>query len=129
MWLCTYDYIENILQNYIYFFQVLNRASRFDFSDLAKNSQIWPYFWCTWKNQKICLIVKYVWCKDILRRPQNFAKSIFTLLLTVCTVVKSKVKILQNFVAFSEYMNYVDTRMFWHWWTQTAFDGFCCVIF
>ena len=31
---------------------------------------------------------------------------IFTLLLTVCTVVKSKVKISQNFVAFSEYMNF-----------------------
>ena len=31
---------------------------------------------------------------------------IFTLLLTVCTVVKSKVDILQNFVAFSEYMNF-----------------------
>ena len=30
---------------------------------------------------------------------------IFPLLLTVCTVVKSKGKILQNFVAFSEYMN------------------------
>ena len=32
---------------------------------------------------------------------------IFTLLLTVCTVVKSKVKISQNFVSFSEYMNFV----------------------
>ena len=32
---------------------------------------------------------------------------IFTLLLTVCTVVKSKVKISQNFVAFSEYMNFI----------------------
>ena len=31
---------------------------------------------------------------------------IFTLLLTVCTVVKSKVKISQNFVSFSEYMNF-----------------------
>ena len=31
---------------------------------------------------------------------------IFTLLLTVCTVVKSKVKISQNFVAFSECMNF-----------------------
>ena len=31
---------------------------------------------------------------------------IFTLLLTVCTVVKCKVKISQNFVAFSEYMNF-----------------------
>ena len=28
------------------------------------------------------------------------------LLLTVCTAVKSKVKISQNFVAFSEYMNF-----------------------
>ena len=31
---------------------------------------------------------------------------IFPLLLTVSTVVKSKGKILQNFVAFSEYMNF-----------------------
>ena len=31
---------------------------------------------------------------------------IFPLLMTVCTVVKSKGKILQNFVAFSEYMNF-----------------------
>ena len=31
---------------------------------------------------------------------------ISTLLLTVCTAVKSKVEILQNFVAFSEYMNF-----------------------
>ena len=30
---------------------------------------------------------------------------IFPLLLTVCTEVKSKGKISQNFVAFSEYMN------------------------
>ena len=31
---------------------------------------------------------------------------IFTLLLIVCTVVKSKVKISRHFVAFSEYMNF-----------------------
>ena len=31
---------------------------------------------------------------------------IFPLLLTVCTAVKSKGKILQNFVAFSEHMNF-----------------------
>ena len=31
---------------------------------------------------------------------------IFPLLLTVCIVVKSKGKILQNFVTFSEYMNF-----------------------
>ena len=31
---------------------------------------------------------------------------IFTLLLSVCTVDKSKVKISQNFVSFSEYTNF-----------------------
>ena len=31
---------------------------------------------------------------------------IVTLLLSVCTVVKSKVKISRNFVAFSEYKNF-----------------------
>ena len=35
---------------------------------------------------------------------------IFPLLLTVCTVVKSKGKISQNFVAFSEYMNFKKFR-------------------
>ena len=32
---------------------------------------------------------------------------IFTLLLTTVHTVKSKLKILQNFVAFSEYMNFI----------------------
>ena len=36
---------------------------------------------------------------------------IFPLLLTVCTVVKSKGKISQNFVAFSEYMNFTDDSL------------------
>ena len=35
-----------------------------------------------------------------------YSEKIFPLLLTVCTVVKSKWKILQIFVAFSEYMNF-----------------------
>ena len=38
---------------------------------------------------------------------------ILTLLLTVCTVIKSKVKISQNFVAFSEYMNFTKTFSLW----------------
>ena len=38
---------------------------------------------------------------------------IFLLLLTVCTVVKSKGKISQNFVAFSEYMNFKQKVMPW----------------
>ena len=42
---------------------------------------------------------------------------VFTLLLTVCTVVKSKVKILQNFMAFSEYMIFDKKngqKLHWH---------------
>jgi len=39
---------------------------------------------------------------------------IFTLHLTLCTVVKSKVKISQNFVAFSEYMNFTKQRLVMH---------------
>ena len=35
---------------------------------------------------------------------------IFTLLLTVCTVVKSNVKISHNFVAFSEYLNFISNE-------------------
>ena len=34
------------------------------------------------------------------------AREIFTLLLSYVVPIKSKVKILQNFVAFSEYMNF-----------------------
>ena len=38
----------------------------------------------------------------------------FVLLLTVCTVVKSKGKISQNFVAFSEYLNFtIIARLGW----------------
>ena len=37
---------------------------------------------------------------------------IFTLLLSYVVSVKSKVKILQNFVAFSEYMNFTDVCVF-----------------
>ena len=38
-------------------------------------------------------------------------REIFTLLLIVCTVVK-RVKISQNFVAFSEYMNFKNASKF-----------------
>ena len=39
------------------------------------------------------------------------ATKFFPLLFTVCTIVKSKGKILQNCVAFSEYMNF--TYLYW----------------
>ena len=45
---------------------------------------------------------------------------IFTFLLTVCTAVKSKEKNLQNFVAFSEYMNF-KVASFDRLWPHYAF--------
>ena len=38
---------------------------------------------------------------------------IFTLLLSYVVQVKSKVKISQNFVAFSEYMNFIYNEIIW----------------
>ena len=50
-------------------------------------------------------MIKFIYSE----KATKFCK-IFTLLLTVCTVVKSKVKISQNCVAFSEYMNFKISR-------------------
>ena len=50
---------------------------------------------------------------------------IFTLLLTVCTVVESKVKISKKFVAFSEYMNFKR----WSWEFQAKVDLVLAVYF
>ena len=51
-------------------------------------------------------IFKNVLLKFIYSEKATKFCEIFPLLLTVCTVVKSKEKIIQNFVAFSEYMNF-----------------------
>ena len=48
-----------------------------------------------------CEAVKFIYSE----KATKFCE-IFSLLLTVCTVVKSKVKISQNFLAFSKYMNF-----------------------
>ena len=48
---------------------------------------------------------------------------IFPLLLTVCTVVKSKGKISQNFVDFSEYMNFNVTLREFYSNNALAFQG------
>ena len=55
--------------------------------------------WVEFLSEKALL--KFIYSK----KATKFCK-IFTLLLTVCTAVKSKGKISQNFVAFSEYMNF-----------------------
>ena len=56
---------------------------------------------------KMCLYVKFIYSEKATKFWE-----IFSLFLTVCTVVKSMGKISQNFVAFSEYMNfmYVESR-------------------
>ena len=48
------------------------------------------------------IVIKFIYSE----KATKFCE-IFPLLLTVCTVVKSKGKISQNFVAFSEYMNFI----------------------
>ena len=58
----------------------------------------------TKKNGQILkksFLLKFIYSE----KATKFCK-IFTLLLTTVHTVKSKVKILQNFVAFSEYMNF-----------------------
>ena len=47
------------------------------------------------------MVVKFIYSE----KATKFCE-IFILLLSVCTVDKSKVKISQNFVAFSEYTNF-----------------------
>ena len=49
---------------------------------------------------------------------------IFTLLLTVCTLVKSKVKISQNFMPFSEYMNFTINSLIYEWFLMSIFFDF-----
>ena len=46
-------------------------------------------------------------------KAKNFCE-IFPLLLTVCTAVKSKGKVLQNFVSFSEYMNFKNSKFLFY---------------
>ena len=58
---------------------------------------------------------KWVYVKFIYSEKATKFCKIFPLLLTVCTVVKSKGKISQNFVAFSEYMNFT-TRVLGLYW-------------
>ena len=56
-----------------------------------------PYIWFVFLYSQ----VKFIYSE----KATKFCE-ISTLLLTVCTVVKFKVEISQNFVPFSEYMNF-----------------------
>ena len=56
-----------------------------------------------WETKKIFLdIIQKSFLKLSSKKAKTFFE-IFTLLFSVCTADKSKVKISQNFVAFSEY--------------------------
>ena len=70
-----------------------------------QNSLSFVAEWSFWINNSKFLILKIV--KFIYSEKSTKFCEIFPLLLTVCTVVKSKGKISQNFVAFSEYMNFI----------------------
>ena len=66
-------------------------------------------------NNSQCSIFMHV--KFIYSEKSTKFCKIFTLLLIVCTVVKSKGKVSQNFVAFSDYMNFNKI------WNDTFIDG------
>ena len=53
--------------------------------------------------QDFSTLLKFIYSEKATKSCETFP-----LLLTVCTVVKSKGKISQNFVAFSEYINFKD---------------------
>ena len=58
-------------------------------------------------NVETSFVLKFMYSE----KPTNFWE-ISTLLLFVCTVDKSKVKISQNFVAFSESTNFIAYMLF-----------------
>ena len=60
--------------------------------------------WYIFYKEQVYVLYRYL--KFIYSEKATKFCEIFTLHMTVCTVVKNKVKILQNFVAFSEYMNF-----------------------
>ena len=62
----------------------------------------WNKYW--WLLSKLHVFLAYSGKAHIFWEGQKFCE-IFPLLLTVCNVVKSKGKVLQNFVVFSKYMN------------------------
>ena len=83
--------------------------------ELIKDQSVWIFTFLTRVKSKkrrnninpfvVCFFCKKL--KFIYSEKATKVCEIFPLLLTVCTVVKSKGKISQNFVAFSEYMNFM----------------------
>ena len=61
---------------------------------------------CKCQDRSITILQLCSQSSNILRRPQNSAKSPPYFCLMNLVPVKNKVEILQNFMAFSEYMNF-----------------------
>ena len=62
------------------------------------------YVWKNWQMDFFCEIIYRIFCLKFIYSEKVTKYEIFTLLLSVCTVSKGKIS--QNFVAFSEYMNF-----------------------
>ena len=60
----------------------------------------------TYKGLKLTMLAYFILVKFIYSQKATKFCEISTLLLTYVVPVKSKVEISQNFVAFSEYMNF-----------------------
>ena len=98
----------------------------FCFFELVNSSNAWWFKLC---NETF---LKFIYSE----KATKFCE-ISTLLLSVCTVDKSKVEILQNFVAFSEYMNFKNvipslhcfictTCLFYTWYIILVSSLPCC---
>ena len=69
-------------------------------------------FWSWWDSslKKMSTVCPRADLKFIYSEKATKFCEIFTLLLTTEHTIKSKMKILQNFLAFSEYMNFTDRQ-------------------
>ena len=99
---------------YLVFSTIINLYVSCCSPDLTTNSKNkkheFPRFWLL-KKVTVCFnFVKMVFKVQIFWEGHKVCE-IFPLLLTVCTVVKSKGKISQNFVTFSEYMNFMRIKI------------------
>ena len=94
-----------------FIFSIIFRILRVQFETLepkivADISVIYNSYVIPTKTKKTVPFFVWFWLKFIYSEKATKFCEIFPLLLTVCTVVRSKGKISQNFVAFSEYMNF-----------------------
>ena len=115
-------YVINILQRVRLWWKMVWSFAADKFTRILWFEPRWTHFWCPHSMAKRCTMLRkitgqfFLWIgptylKFIYSEKATKFCEIFTLLLTVCTVVKSKVKILQNFVAFSEYMNFKEKEI------------------